>query len=368
VNHLFSTTLVSCFSKHRNPCFELTLSPTPLGAPAEGPQLRSPFRTRTSPLTVLLAWGLLLSIFTVPSWAQNYPSKPIKVIIPFAAGSATDQIGRAFATKMSEELEQPLVIENKVGVNGMLGADFVAKAPADGYTLLFGTNSTNAALKSLMKKLPYDQDTAFAPVAFMGSVPLIVAVNNDVNAKSLKDLVNMAKQKPGTVTFASASTSQLVSTAMLAGMAGIDLNHIPYKSGPTAMTDLIGGQVMMFTADFAVTLPQVKAGKIRGLAVTSTQRSKAIPELPTVNEALGIKGYELIAYFASFAPAGTPKDIILKLNKASNNAANSKDIQERFMDLGFEADPSTPEALAQRSKLETAKWAKAIHEAKIEAQ
>jgi len=368
VNHLFSTTLVSCFSKHRNPCFEPTLSPTPLGAPAEGPQLRSPFRTRTSPLTVLLAWGLLLSIFTVPSWAQNYPSKPIKVIIPFAAGSATDQIGRAFATKMSEELEQPLVIENKVGVNGMLGADFVAKAPADGYTLLFGTNSTNAALKSLMKKLPYDQDTAFAPVAFMGSVPLIVAVNNDVNAKSLKDLVNMAKQKPGTVTFASASTSQLVSTAMLAGMAGIDLNHIPYKSGPTAMTDLIGGQVMMFTADFAVMLPQVKAGKIRGLAVTSTQRSKAIPDLPTVNEALGIKGYELIAYFASFAPAGTPKDIILKLNKASNNAANSKDIQERFMDLGFEADPSTPEALAQRSKLETAKWAKAIHEAKIEAQ
>jgi tripartite-type tricarboxylate transporter receptor subunit TctC len=261
-----------------------------------------------------------------------------------------------------------MVVENKVGVNGMLGADFVAKAPADGYTLLFGTNSTNAALKSLMKKLPYDQDTAFAPVAFMGSVPLIVAVNNEVSAKTLKDLVNMAKQKPGMMTFASASTSQLVSTAMLAGMAGMELNHIPYKSGPTAMTDLIGGQVMMFTADFAVMLPQVKAGKIRGLAVTSTQRSKAIPDLPTVNEALGLKGYELIAYFASFAPAGTPKDIVLKLNKASNNAALSKDIQERFMDLGFEADPGTPEALAQRSKLETAKWAKAIQEAKIEAQ
>ncbi len=317
-----------------------------------------------------LGWMICLLIgFACSSLlAQNYPNKPIKVVIPFAAGSATDQIGRAFAAKMSEELEQPMVVENKVGVNGMLGADFVAKAPADGYTLLFGTNSTNAALKSLMKKLPYDQDTAFAPVAFMGSVPLIVAVNNEVSAKTLKDLVNMAKQKPGMLTFASASTSQLVSTAMLAGMAGMELNHIPYKSGPTAMTDLIGGQVMMFTADFAVMLPQVKAGKIRGLAVTSTQRSKAIPDLPTVNEALGLKGYELIAYFASFAPAGTPKDIVLKLNKASNNAALSKDIQERFMDLGFEADPGTPEALSQRSKLETAKWAKAIQEAKIEAQ
>jgi tripartite-type tricarboxylate transporter receptor subunit TctC len=220
----------------------------------------------------------------------------------------------------------------------------------------------------LMKKLPYDQDTAFAPVGYLGSVPLIMAVNNDVPAKNLRELVDMAKAKPGFVTFASASTSQLVSTEVMAGMAGIQMVNVPYKSGPAAMTDLIGGQVMMFTADFAVTLPQVKGGKIRGLAVTSSSRSPAIPELPTVNEALGLKDYELIAYFAIFAPAGTPPDIIAKLNKAINVAAQSKDLQEKFAPVGFMVDPGTPEALAKRSVLETAKWTKAIRDAKIEPQ
>ena len=306
---------------------------------------------------------------TSAALAQPYPGKqPIKAVVPFAAGSATDQIGRAFAAKMQETLGQTIVVDNKPGVNGMLGADAVAKSPPDGYTILIGTNSTNAALKSLMKKLPYDQDTAFAPVAYMGSVPLIVAVNNDVPAKTLRELVDMAKKKPGHVTFASASTSQLVSTEMLASMAGVQLTNVPYKSGPAAMTDLIGGQVMMFTADFAVMLPQVTGGKIRGLAVTSTKRSPAIPDLPTVNEALGLKDYELIAYFAVYAPAGTPPDIVAKLNQAVNAAAQSKDIQEKFTAIGFTVEPGTPEALAQRGKVETAKWAKAIKDAKIEPQ
>ncbi len=317
-------------------------------------------------ITALLT-GLLIATGGT-AMAQGYPNKPIKAIVPFAAGSATDQIGRAFAQKMSEQLGQPIVIENKAGVNGMLGADAVAKAAPDGYTIMVGTNSTNAALKSLMKKLPYDQDTAFAPIGYIGSVPLIVAVNNDVPAKNLKELVALAKAKPGQVTFASASTSQRVSTEMLQSMAGIEMTHVPYKSGPAAMTDLIGGQVNLFTADFAVMLPQVKAGKIRGLAVTSMQRSKAIPELPTVNEALGVKDYELVAYFAMFAPAGTPADVIAKLNKALNAAATDKDIVEKFSAIGFETAPGTPEALAQRNKAETAKWAKAIRDAKIEAE
>jgi len=316
------------------------------------------------------SWAILLAtvLSTSAALAQQYPNKPIKAVVPFAAGSATDQIGRAFAAKMSETLGQTIVIDNKPGVNGMLGADAVAKAAPDGYTILIGTNSTNAALKSLMKALPYDQDTAFTPVGYMGSVPLIVAVNNDVPAKNLRELVDLAKAKPGHVTFASASTSQLVSTEMLGSMAGIKMTNVPYKSGPAAMTDLIGGQVMMFTADFAVMLPQVKGGKIRGLAVTSSKRSPAIPELPTVNEALGLKDYELIAYFAVFAPAGTPPDIVSKLNQAVNAAASSKDIQEKFASIGFVVEPGTPEALAQRTKLETAKWAKAIKDAKIEPQ
>jgi tripartite-type tricarboxylate transporter receptor subunit TctC len=311
---------------------------------------------------------LAAASFSLAAFGQAYPNKPIKAIVPFAAGSATDQIGRAFVAKMSEALGQPIVVENKAGVNGMLGADAVAKAAPDGYTVLIGTNSTNAALKSLMVKLPYDQDTAFAPVGYMGSVPLIIAVNNDVPAKTLRELVALGKTKAGHVTFASASTSQLVSSEMFASMAGIQMTHVPYKSGPAAMTDLIGGQVMMFSADFAVMVPQVKGGKVRGLAVTSTQRSAAVPELPTVNEALGIKDYELIAYFAMFAPAGTPPDIVARLNQALNTAAQSKDLQEKFAPIGFAVEPGTPEALAQRSRLETAKWAKAIREAKIEPQ
>lgn len=308
------------------------------------------------------------SFFTSAATAQAWPSKPIRAVVPFAPGSATDQIGRAFAAEMAKVLNQPIVIDNKPGVNGMLGAAEVAKAAPDGYTILIGTNSTNAALKSLMKQLPYNQDTAFAPLGYMGSVPLIVAVNNDVPAKNLRELVNLAKTKAGHVTFASASTSQLVSTEMLASMAGVQMTNVPYKSGPAAMTDLIGGQVMLFTADFAVMLPQVKGGKVRGLAVTSTQRSAAIPELPTVNEALGLKDYELIAYFAMFAPAGTPPEIVAKLNQAINAAANSKELQEKFAPIGFVVEPGTPEALARRTQLETAKWAKAIRDAKIEPQ
>jgi tripartite-type tricarboxylate transporter receptor subunit TctC len=304
----------------------------------------------------------------MPAPAGAYPNKTIKAIVPFAPGSSTDQIGRAFAAKMQETLGQTIIIENRAGVNGMLGADAVAKSAPDGYTILIGTNSTNAALKSLMKQLPYDQDTAFTPVGYLGSVPLIIAVNNDVPAKTLREFVNLAKAKPGAVMFASASTSQLVSSEMLASMAGVQMTNVPYKSGPAAMTDLIGGQVMMFSADFGVTLPQVKAGKIRGLAVTSSKRSPAIPELPTVNEALGLKDYELIAYFAVFAPAGTPPDAIAKLNAAINAAANSKDLQERFASIGFAVEPATPEALGQRTRLETVKWAKAIRDAKIEPQ
>ncbi len=321
-------------------------------------------RATLAALAALVAASACLS----SAHAQPYPNKPIKAIVPFAAGSATDQIGRAFAEKMAATLGQPIVIDNKPGASGMLGADIVAKSPADGYTILIGTNSTNAALKFLMKKLPYDQDTAFTPVGYLGSVPLMVAVNVDVPAKTLREFVDLAKAKPGQVSFAYASTSQQVSSEVLASMAGIQMNAIPYKSGPAAMTDLIGGQVNMFTADFGVTVSQHKAGKIRGLAVTSTTRAAAVPELPTVNEALGLKDYELIAYFAVFAPAGTPPEIVAKLNQAINAAANAKDLQDKFAATGFTIDPGTPEALAQRNKGETVKWGKAIRDAGIEAQ
>ena len=313
--------------------------------------------------------AVITSLVSLASHGQAFPTRPVKFVVPFAAGSATDQIGRAFADHMSRTLGQPVVIDNKPGVNGMLGAAEVAKAPPDGYTILIGTNSTNAALKYLQKTLPYDQDKAFAPVAYLGSVPLIVGVNMDVPVKNLRELVALAKSKPDHVTFASASTSQLVSSAMLANMAGVQLLNVPYKAGPAAMMDLLGGQVMMFTADFAVMLPQVKGGKVRGLAVTSTKRSPAIPELPTVNEALGLQDYELIAWFGAYAPAGTPPDVIAKLNQAFNAAANDKALQEKFAsNLGFTVEPGTPEALARRTQVETAKWAGYVKVAKIEPQ
>ena len=319
-------------------------------------------------LTLQVGLSLLLGCTSNLALADNYPSKPIKAIVPFAPGSTTDQIGRAFAAKMSETLGQTVVIENRPGANGLIGADFVAKAPADGYTILFGTNSTNAALKSLVKNLPYNQDTAFTPIGYFGSAPLIIAINNDVPAKSLNGFVSLAKANPGKMTFGYASTSQRVSSEMLASFADIKMTGVSYKSGPNAMTDLIGGQINMFTSDFGVSLPQVQAGKIRGLAVTSLKRSPAIPELPTVNEALGIKGYELIAFFAAFGPAGMPKDAVIKLNKAINDAAKSKDVLERFSAMGFETQPGTPEALGQKIKVETAKWAKAIKEAGMEPE
>ena len=321
-------------------------------------------------LAALCAAALVSIALSVSNsaFAQAYPSKPVKAIVPFAPGSATDQIARAFAAKMHDSLGQTIVIENKPGANGMIGADAVAKAAPDGYTILFGTNSTNAALKSLMKKLPYDQDTAFTPIAFMGSVPLIVAVNNDFPAKTLAELIAMAKAKPGVLTFATASTSQRISSEMLAGMAGIKLTHVPYKSGPAAMTDLISGQVNMFTADLAVMLPQVQGGKVRALAVTSSQRAAAVPNIPTVNEAAGLKDYELTAFFAAYAPAGVPRDIVMKLNESINLAARSGDLTKRFALMGLEISPGTPEALAQRTAREAVKWGRAIKDAGIEPE
>jgi tripartite-type tricarboxylate transporter receptor subunit TctC len=302
------------------------------------------------------------------AYAQAYPTKPVKVIVPFAPGSATDQIGRYFATKMSESLGQQFVVENRPGANGMIGAEAVAKAPADGYTILFGTNSTNAALKSLMKKLPYDQDTAFTPVGYEGAVPLVIAVNTDFPAKTLREFIAQSKAKPGQITFAYASTSQRIASEMLGSMADIKMNPVPYKAGPAAMTDLISGQVQMFAADFAVMMPQIKAGKVRPLAVTSLKRSPLLPDVPTVNEAGGFKDYELIAFFAVYAPAGTPRDIVLKLNGAINTAAKSKDLADKFSGIGLETAPGTPEDLGKRTAQETLKWAKAIKEAGIQAE
>jgi tripartite-type tricarboxylate transporter receptor subunit TctC len=269
---------------------------------------------------VAATWAVML---WGPAYAQTYPNKPIKAIVPFAAGSATDQIGRAFAAKMSETLGQPIVVENRAGVNGMLGADAVAKAPADGYTLLIGTNSTNAALKSLMKKLPYDQDTAFAPVGYLCSVPLIVAINNDVPAKTLREFVDLAKAKPNEMTFASASTSQLVSSEMLASMAGIQMTNVPYKSGPAAMTDLLGGQVDIFLAPFGKSYEDYqKQGKLKVLAMLNNERLDSVKEYPAINESKALKNFAFNIWTGYFVKKDTPEPIVQVVHKAVTDALN----------------------------------------------
>ncbi len=303
------------------------------------------------------------------AFAQAYPSKPIRAIVPFAAGSATDTVARMFAASMSQTLGQPIVIDNRPGANGLIGADAVAKADADGYTLLFGTNSTNAAAPALFRTVPFDHERDFAPVSFLASVPLIVAVNNDFPARTLAELVAYAKANPGRVNFAASSASQRVSTEMFATMAGIQLTFVPYRASPAAMTDLIGGTVQLFTADLAVTLPQVRGNRVRGLAVTSAQRSPQIPELPTVAEAANLPGYELIAWFGLFAPARTSPEIVARLNAAVRTAAESAEVRERLgTNLGMQIASSSPAELAVRVREEAAKWARAVEAARMEKE
>jgi tripartite-type tricarboxylate transporter receptor subunit TctC len=303
-----------------------------------------------------------------PAAADTYPSRPIRAIVPFAAGSATDIVARAFGDRMGAILGQTIVIENRPGANGMIGADAVAKAQPDGYTILIGTNSTNAAAPALFNNVPFDMHKDFQPVSFLCSVPLIVAVSNEVPAKTLGELIALAKTR-NDLTFASASASQRVSTEMLLAMTGIKMTHVPYRQGPTAMQDLIAGRVTLFTADLGVMLPQVRSNTVRALAVTSSQRSPQMPDLPTVDEAAGVKGYELIAWFAMFTPANVPAEIVAKLNGAVREAAKSPELQNALVtSLGMQVAPSSPGELSARVREEAAKWLQAATVAGIEKQ
>jgi tripartite-type tricarboxylate transporter receptor subunit TctC len=306
------------------------------------------------------------SAFAQSTWPDG---KVIKGIVPFAAGSATDTIARVYADQMAKTLGTSIIIENRAGANGMIGADAVAKSAPDGFTILFGTNSTNAAAPALFKTVPFDHEKDFAPIAYMGSVPLLVCVANKVEAKTLKELIALAKASPGKLNFGSASSSQRVSTEMMMSMAGIKMNLVTYRASPQAVTDLISGQIDVFVADLAVMLPQVQAGTIRALAATSARRVPQLPELPTVEEAAGLAGYELIAWFGAFAPAGTPPTVIARLNDAIVKASASSEVQDKLgKGLGIAVSASTPAELAASVRTESAKWQKAVADAGIEKQ
>jgi tripartite-type tricarboxylate transporter receptor subunit TctC len=306
-----------------------------------------------------------------PAFAQSgWPDgKVIKAVVPFAAGSATDTIARVYTDQMAKTLGTSIIVENRAGANGMLGADAVAKSAPDGFTILIGTNSTNAAAPALFKSVPFDHEKDFAPISYMGHVPLLVCVPAKSEIKTLKDLIAFGKANPNKLNFGTASSSQRVSTEMLMSMGGFKMNMVTYRASPQAVTDLITGQIDVFVADLAVMLPQVQGGAVRALAATSAKRVPQLPDLPTVEEAADLKGYELIAFFGAFAPAGTPPAVIARLNDALVKAAATAEVKDRLgSGLGITVETSTPAELAARVKTESAKWAKAVADAGIEKQ
>jgi len=305
----------------------------------------------------------------LPAAAQEWPSGPVRGIVPFAAGSATDIVARLFAERMRESLGQPVVVENRAGASGLIGAEAVARAPADGNTLLFGTNSTNAAANALFRRVPFDMERDFAPVSLLASVPLLVAVPTASPHRTLNDLLAAARARPDAVTFASASASQRVAAEMLGSMAGVRMLHVPYRASPAAIQDIIAGRVDVFIADQAVILPAVQGGQLRVLGVTTRERSPQLPELPTVAEAGNLPNYELFAWFVLVAPTGTPAANITRLNAAVRQASANPELRQRLEQvLGMTVTPSTPEEAAAFMRSETVKWTNAIRAAGIEPE
>ena len=299
--------------------------------------------------------------------AQPYPSKPITIVVPFAAGSGTDSITRIVAQYLQTALGQSVVVENKVGASGVIAATHVARAVPDGYTLLMATNSTHSANPHLFKKLDYDPVKDFAPVARLGSYVFMLVVGKDVPAKTLPELVTYAKANPGKLTFASGNTTGIVAGETLKSKAGIDVLHVPYKSTPPAINDVLGGRVSMMFIDLAPGLEHVRAGNFRALAVTTRERSSLLPDLPSLAEA-GIPGYDVTSYAALFAPAGTPKEIVDKLNAAVQKIIADPEAKKRIAITGFDAFSGPPESLAAFVQSELVNWGKLIKDAGIEPQ
>jgi tripartite-type tricarboxylate transporter receptor subunit TctC len=303
----------------------------------------------------------LLSLAAAAASAEAYPTKLIRMIVPFPAGGTTDILARSVGQKLSEALGQQVIIDNRPGAGGNIGSDMVAKAAPDGYTLLMGTVGTHAINSSLYAKMPFDHIKDFAPITLVAAVPNVLVVNPAVEAKSVQELIALAKAKPGQLSFASSGngTSIHLSGELFKTMAGVDMLHVPYKGSAPALTDLIGGQVNLMFDNLPSSLAHIKAGKLRALAVTSSKRSAALPDVPTIAEA-GLPGFEASSWFGVFAPAGTAKEIVTRLNMEIVKALNSPELKERLAAQGAEAVGNSPEQFAAHIKSETAKWAKVV--------
>ena len=300
--------------------------------------------------------------------AQSFPDKPITFVVPFAAGTATDQIARALGNGVTTETKQSVVIDNKAGASGFIASQFVAKAPADGYTVLITTNTTHAANEHLYKKLPYDPVKDFAPITGLGKGGQIMVVAPTFPAKSVAEFVALAKKEPGKYSFGSGSSSSRMAGELLQQMADIKLLHVPYKSNTLAVTDLLGGQINMMITDTATGLPQVKSGKLRALGMSSASRSPLAPDVPTISEA-GVKGYEMGYWFAAYAPAKTPPAVVKRLNDLLVKAAKSEAAKTAFYEpTGTEVFTTSPEEMAKFQTAESQKWGRIVKAAGIEAE
>ena len=300
--------------------------------------------------------------------AQNFPNKPIRIVVTFTSGGAPDIIARLIGERMSAEWGQSVIIDNKPGAGGNIGADFVAKSAPDGYNIVVGTVGTHSINGALYPKMPYDMIKDFSPITLLATTPNMLVVHNDVPAKNLKEFIELGK-KEGKMSFASSGsgTSIHVSGELFKSVTGIDMTHIPYKGRASAIPDLLGGRVTMMFDNMPSSLPLVREGKLRALGVTSLNRSAAAPDIPTLAEA-GLPGFEAVSWFAMFAPANTPKTIVTKLQLEIAKILKSPDISKRLLDIGLEPIGSTPEELAAYQRSEIAKWAKVVKDsgAKLE--
>ncbi len=322
--------------------------------------------SRRHALAVALTAALCAG-FAVQAQASDYPAKPITFVVPFAAGSATDQLARALGQSVTNDSKQSVIVDNKAGASGMIAAQQVAKAAPDGYTVLITTNTTQSANQHLYKKLPYDPVKSFEPVTGLGKGGQVLVVNSSAPYKNVGDLIAAAKAAPGKLSFGSGSSSSRVAGEMLKQLAGVDILHVPYKSNPLAITDLLGGQINMMITDTATGVPQIKSGKLRALGYSTQTRSPQLPDVPTLDEA-GVKGYDMGYWFAAYVPAGTPKDVVARLNALLKNATTSEAANSFFQNSGSEAWSTTPDERGRFQITDAQKWGKVIKAAGIQPE
>jgi tripartite-type tricarboxylate transporter receptor subunit TctC len=301
--------------------------------------------------------------------AQSYPSKPIRVVVPFPPGGPTDLVARLVGNKLSERWSQPVLVENRAGAGGTIGAEIVARAAPDGYTLVMGSTANMAVNVTLFKKLSYDPIKDFAPVNLAAVTPSLLVVNPKFPASNVREFIAYAKANPTAINYATGGvgTPSHLAAEMFKTMSGIQMNHVPYKGSIPALTDIIGGQVTLMFDSMASALPFAKTGKLKALAQTGAKRSASVPDLPTISES-GLPGYDVAGWFGFLAPAGTPHDILQKLSSEITAILNLPDVKERYLLLGAEPGPATPEDFAAFLKSEISKWAKVIRESGAKAE